>query len=129
MYPSCPSLFVLISIHAAREGGDGSHKCRVAVCVISIHAAREGGDPRARTVVATSSISIHAAREGGDLANIGNSHALYISIHAAREGGDASCPIWLHGEKEFQSTPPVKAATIRWRRPSLYGLYFNPRRP
>ena len=34
----------VISIHAAREGGDGN--CRRCACkpVISIHAAREGGD-------------------------------------------------------------------------------------
>ena len=36
----------IISIHAAREGGDGSHKRSVAVRMISIHAAREGGDSR-----------------------------------------------------------------------------------
>ena len=36
---------VVISIHAAREGGDGLVCCAcVDVNVISIHAAREGGD-------------------------------------------------------------------------------------
>ena len=34
-----------ISIHAAREGGDGCLLCVLSVlCYISIHAAREGGD-------------------------------------------------------------------------------------
>ena len=36
------------------------------VRIISIHAAREGGDAIAILPSATSSISIHAAREGGD---------------------------------------------------------------
>ena len=35
---------VLISIHAAREGGDGKPSLFVARVYISIHAAREGGD-------------------------------------------------------------------------------------
>ena len=59
-------------------------------------------------------ISIHAAREGGDAENgVPNAFSQHISIHAAREGGD------LRGERienminEFQSTPPVKAATLR----------------
>ena len=34
--------------------------------LISIHAAREGGDPRPRQPQGKRSISIHAAREGGD---------------------------------------------------------------
>ena len=58
-------------------------------------------------------ISIHAAREGGDRKQ-GKRHTLHntISIHAAREGGDrftASCTTQTW---EFQSTPPVKAATM-----------------
>ena len=58
-------------------------------------------------------ISIHAAREGGDRKLMKLSKMLDISIHAAREGGDGfgSCPC-LRAER-FQSTPPVKAATIR----------------
>ena len=56
-----------ISIHAAREGGDGHKSLRTnGICRISIHAAREGGDAIAILPSATSSISIHAAREGGD---------------------------------------------------------------
>ena len=33
-----------ISIHAAREGGDGGQKMKYCKYLISIHAAREGGD-------------------------------------------------------------------------------------
>ena len=39
-------------------------------------------------------------------------YTLTISIHAAREGGDAGTePAWQDAEI-FQSTPPVKAATV-----------------
>ena len=57
--------------------------------MISIHAAREGGDYR--LVVHSSltpSISIHAAREGGDHKDYNKGIKKRISIHAAREGGD-----------------------------------------
>ena len=57
----------LISIHAAREGGDVQVvRCKDCVHFISIHAAREGGDDAARSAVPDLGISIHAAREGGD---------------------------------------------------------------
>ena len=37
-------LFPLISIHAAREGGDSYNAWELPIFAISIHAAREGGD-------------------------------------------------------------------------------------
>ena len=79
---------------------------------ISIHAAREGGDPRLRIQRPKTLISIHAAREGGDfnggMLGIGSS----ISIHAAREGGDVVSIFASKIYYRFQSTPPVKAATL-----------------
>ena len=58
---------------------------------ISIHAAREGGDGSRLTVCcARTEISIHAAREGGDFADAFGEPIYVISIHAAREGGDCS---------------------------------------
>ena len=83
--------YVEISIHAAREGGDFTCACLCKLFKISIHAAREGGDAIAILPSATSSISIHAAREGGD-----SPAASMVLIRAV-----------------FQSTPPVKAATVR----------------
>ena len=100
-----------ISIHAAREGGDGDRCVHQYRRVISIHAAREGGDRRLPRLLPTPSafqstppvkaatarnrvievectISIHAAREGGDLFRRLYSASTSISIHAAREGGD-----------------------------------------
>ena len=55
-----------ISIHAAREGGDGRVVSRSLKMYISIHAAREGGDTVPCHGRWSESISIHAAREGGD---------------------------------------------------------------
>ena len=56
--------------------------------IISIHAAREGGDVTLNRVRSISGISIHAAREGGDIVKYSLTQKLLISIHAAREGGD-----------------------------------------
>ena len=64
-----------ISIHAAREGGDGKSTNKRCNRVISIHAAREGGDFGKKELPVDLNISIHAAREGGDLADmIGDSY-------------------------------------------------------
>ena len=80
-----------ISIHAAREGGDGIIRAgcklirifqstppvKAATCCIKY--------PQDNT-----EISIHAAREGGDGLFCSSCLQAAISIHAAREGGDAS---------------------------------------
>ena len=57
--------------------------------IISIHAAREGGDDMDAEIVRSLIISIHAAREGGDVCLRLCNFVCLISIHAAREGGDA----------------------------------------
>ena len=57
-------------------------------------------------------ISIHAAREGGDLCVRFRYPLVRISIHAAREGGDIAELWFIPSTSRFQSTPPVKAATI-----------------
>ena len=57
----------MISIHAAREGGDSAaFGSNTKATQISIHAAREGGDGHETKVKCENGISIHAAREGGD---------------------------------------------------------------
>ena len=52
-----------------------------------------------------------------------------ISIHAAREGGDLCSKSFLSRMDKFQSTPPVKAATVRVRQITNGANNFNPRRP
>ena len=98
--------------------------------VISIHAAREGGD-LARSILqkAGLDISIHAAREGGDGIGGGLLFLDFISIHAAREGGDRIADYDTVELDKFQSTPPVKAATDSALLARLKILHFNPRRP
>ena len=81
--------------------------------MISIHAPREGGDSNPTQYNYCYVISIHAPREGGDdrvpvLPHIGP----VISIHAPREGGDFWIQWMLCDSKGFQSTPPVRGATI-----------------
>ena len=56
-------------------------------------------------------ISIHAAREGGDATTLSLNADSNISIHAAREGGDDVIATAALTKVQFQSTPPVKAAT------------------
>ncbi len=67
---------------------------------------------RTETMCCGRKISIHAAREGGDLNGINLFRCACISIHAAREGGDDSSKCACKQRSEFQSTPPVKAATL-----------------
>ena len=57
-------------------------------------------------------ISIHAAREGGDSGRGIVEWDEVISIHAAREGGDTTFSTSSSVRPSFQSTPPVKAATL-----------------
>ena len=97
--------------------------------MISIHAAREGGDRKKSNNTANNSISIHAAREGGDVQDNCKQDRAFISIHAAREGGDLKVALFGPVQIAFQSTPPVKAAThIQQNIRHAHGN-FNPRRP
>ena len=81
--------------------------------MISIHAAREGGDATFSAMLLEFRISIHAAREGGDEGGLQDLVWTIISIHAAREGGDLLYRHPLKYDQRFQSTPPVKAATSK----------------
>ena len=124
----------MISIHAPREGGDGSDmdtshirthfnprpprggRRRGAARIpqkgpISIHAPREGGDGFLVRSGPTSNISIHAPREGGDCNLFRGCAGQLISIHAPREGGDMTYSSSIAQQAEFQSTPPARGAT------------------
>ena len=91
---------------------------------ISIHAAREGGDGWEADMQAAFGISIHAAREGGDRhAFCMGQSPTDISIHAAREGGDAKGVTMTKAELRFQSTPPVKAATYQSTRATMRMIF------
>ena len=102
-----------ISIHAPREGSDGSNYPPPRTQKISIHAPREGSDGSNYPPPRTQKISIHAPREGSDVTICGTfsiredfyprsprgerqrqkracAAFLFISIHAPREGSDGS---------------------------------------
>ena len=142
----------VISIHAAREGGDRltaaiRQLLQVFQSTPPVKAATfsEGTNPCLNIFQSTPpvkaatetlhkqlprhAISIHAAREGGDAWTNLVTGIANISIHAAREGGDARALTFLQACMIFQSTPPVKAATpLRFLLPDS-STYFNPRRP
>ena len=97
----------LISIHAAREGGDPMMYFNLGLSLLF------QSTPPVKAATYTMlflynimAISIHAAREGGDDMTSDEVTAYQISIHAAREGGDGHC----------------KRRTTR-------KCHFNPRRP
>ena len=80
--------YVLISIHAPREGSDPRRGAIRNSQDISIHAPREGSDRRPKRHYAAESISIHAPREGSDPSRRSPGPPGDISIHAPREGSD-----------------------------------------
>ena len=127
----------VISIHAPRAGGDGARKwrnhCRAGfqstppVRGATIEAAQEnafmsdfnprppcGGRPdAAQKLLFGMSISIHAPRAGGDGWSCTVDAEIYISIHAPRAGGDTRSTRSQRSAARFQSTPPVRGATLR----------------
>ena len=80
--------------------------CKDYVAVISIHAAREGGDAFRGKLIKVADISIHAAREGGDRFIISSESSPIISIHAAREGGDVGRTARFGGRCYFNPRRP-----------------------
>ena len=97
----------MISIHAAREGGDAgmqtmSRGRKLFQSTPPVKAATRCG----KSIRLAHGISIHAAREGGDGSGTSSHANPAISIHAAREGGDS-----------------------RIAKSLCVSRYFNPRRP
>ena len=80
----------IISIHAAREGGDVDGVNANHGDIISIHAAREGGDLTCAERYL--SVQIFQSTPPVKAATFNTRHCNFrnavISIHAAREGGD-----------------------------------------
>ena len=131
-----------ISIHAPRAGGDlFTHDAVNIGYAISIHAPRAGGDavaalfpplpedfnprppcggrPGGLTMAKgyIERISIHAPRAGGDEEARVWRAQLEISIHAPRAGGDPDGKSEPPRIYRFQSTPPVRGATVDIRKP------------
>ncbi len=85
-----PRAASIVSIHAARAGGDGPIWMAILTSAVSIHAARAGGDAGdGEPLAARARVSIHAARAGGDQHDDApHVRRRDVSIHAARAGGD-----------------------------------------
>ena len=62
--------------------------------------------------VVVQGISIHAPREGSDRDSALEAIKAEISIHAPREGSDTQGEKSSKMQKSFQSTLPVKGATV-----------------
>ena len=96
-----------ISIHAAREGGDGFGFCPCR------RAERFQSTPPVKAATRIEQfehypkyISIHAAREGGDYKLVEAGVNLVISIHAAREGGDLKLTMVAYTKRDFNPRRP-----------------------
>ena len=76
-----------------------------------------------------STISIHAPREGSDCADTGVKKMTLISIHAPREGSDHGRKSGILSDIRFQSTLPVRGATIGLEGKWSVAWNFNPRSP
>ena len=143
---------VCISIHAPRAGCDGTGQ--IVVCIlflISIHAPRAGCDVCGTVGTNPKLISIHAPRAGCDRRSGKRSQAGWISIHAPRAGCDGGVSprrprrkISIHAPRAgcdlrqwalrwsssiFQSTHPVRGATLPRPPPWWCCRNFNPRTP
>ena len=128
-------LTVLISIHAPRAGGDLSCGFDEQEAQISIHAPRAGGDLiilGCRQIIFyfnprppcggrlcpechrdyDNSISIHAPRAGGDLERQGVDRLIGNFNPRPPCGGRHTSKICPPPAARFQSTPPVRGATI-----------------
>ena len=121
---------VNISIHATHAGGDSVFVHENHSFNISIHATHAGGD-RHRSAGTLSEKYFNPRHPCGwrqDI-NLSSIWFLPISIHATHAGGDAisSFTLWL--QKLFQSTPPMRVATIYNFFICHDGKNFNPRHP
>ena len=71
-------------------------------------------------------ISIHAPRAGSDTYYFFVPNRLvWISIHAPRAGSDGKSAGHHTGPPQFQSTLPVRGATIHWGSPSFVSFSFQ----
>ena len=104
-----------ISIHAPREGCDDVANSNSMWQRISIHAPREGCDELGWLTTRNIPISIHAPREGCDQDFRQRVCGHWISIHAPREGCDSVSAEPRQNISEFQSTHPVRGATVAWQ--------------
>ena len=106
--------YIVISIHAPREGGDiDLAQCCHSGC-ISIHAPARGATASRMPIRALLNNFNPRPREGGDVCQRRLQNCRLISIHAPARGATPVDPVTV-GAALFQSTPPTRGATLRSR--------------
>ena len=118
-----------ISIHAPRAGRDWPCSQALTVVSISIHAPRAGRDRCGANAAVCVGISIHAPRAGRDGTSSKTRGRGNISIHAPRAGRDLRMAVSRPQQVRFQSTRPVRGATVPLLQVVTSGGDFNPRAP
>ena len=121
-----------ISIHAPRAGSDRCPRWRIRrKRPISIHAPRAGSDPAVEAAIIQSLKDFNPRSPCGErlLPERRHDRNQSISIHAPRAGSDASRLIIFSHAKRFQSTLPVRGATVEPCTDLCRNCYFNPRSP
>ena len=106
-------VFILISIHAPREGGDRTYFSRRQGQMHFNPRPPRGGRLHVHHAVHHVHI-FQSTPPARGATNNGPQKAeeLRISIHAPREGGDIPNCHTDDSEEEFQSTPPARGATV-----------------
>ena len=96
---------------------------------VSIHAPHAGRDAHLQRVVNSEYVSIHAPHAGRDDETDYIDAEAVVSIHAPHAGRDRLCLARLLEPELFQSTRPMRGATLRFTMLRRWSLCFNPRAP
>ena len=96
--------------------------------VISIHAPHTGRDASTAENLFNHIISIHAPHTGRDLVIQFTADTITISIHAPHTGRDQISTSDLNSRTGFQSTRPIRGATVCVT-PPFYNVVFQSTRP
>ena len=96
---------------------------------ISIHATHTGGDDFGKRFVTSSMISIHATHTGGDSGHTSVSPPCLHFNPRHPYGWRLPSFCQQHSVAEFQSTPPIRVATLVRARTFYCQRNFNPRHP
>ena len=119
-----------ISIHAPLAGCDLTGQKEKAPTLISIHAPLAGCDRCIRRPSAAGGISIHAPLAGCDGIRCLIVRRTYpISIHAPLAGCDRRTRCSRRSTESFQSTHPLRGATVEVPVLGAVREHFNPRTP
>ena len=106
--------FWSVSIHAPRAGGDNGTGLMGEAGPVSIHAPRAGGDRHlpAPWPIGAWCFNPRPPCGGRRPGRAPTDHREPVSIHAPRAGGDSIASLALLVMLLFQSTPPVRGATL-----------------